>query len=324
MTLVACYVTMSSEGTKQTRKTISESDKLKILNDRVKGKSVFEICQKTGLSQSTVSTIWQQREDIWRRNGQEVMMHNVPRLHKHNQVVDLMEPVLVAWIREKRANGIPFTAPEARKKGLAIYTLFGNKMLAASKIPELEKFTASTSWYQNFLKRHEKRFAEEYPRLPARYRVEIVNQDKEASTIQEDDNRENVRDLLAPNDVPAQDNMVPLSVEDADDVSAEDDTILPCVENVRDVPAENIPFGDEHVRDAEDNLLSVENVRNIPTEDNRADNVENTSPCVENVSTVSADDNIPLLSVVFDDKEDDVRDIPEEFDSLVNTYVSTL
>ncbi len=144
---------MAQKGSKKRR--ITEEELLKVCRDRAEGKTVKQICEETGWSQSTVSTIWSRREKIWGQSGAGAMAHSVPAKNRRNLVIERMEPLLVAWIVSEQRRGAKPEGSAVKKKGLEIYTSIGMKMLEDGEVSNLEKFTQSSSWLANFLKRNE-------------------------------------------------------------------------------------------------------------------------------------------------------------------------
>ncbi len=134
---------------------------LKVCQERAEGKTVKQICEETGWSQSTVSTIWSRREKIWSQSGAGAVAHSVPARNRRNLVIEEMEPLLVSWIVSERKKGAMPEGSAMKKKGLEIYTSVGVKMLEEGRVSSLEKFTQSSSWLANFLKRNEGLFKEE-------------------------------------------------------------------------------------------------------------------------------------------------------------------
>ena len=180
---------MAQKGSK--KRKITEEELLMICQERAEGKTVKQICEETGWSQSTVSTIWSRREKIWSQSGAGAVAHSVPAKNRRNLVIEEMEPLLVNWVVGEMRRGAMPEGVAIKKKGLEIYTSVGKKMLEEGKVSSLEKFTRSSSWLSNFLNRNEGLFKREEGRKKTR----AIRMEKKPVAVECPEEVEGMRDM---------------------------------------------------------------------------------------------------------------------------------
>ena len=116
----------------RSRKDLSLSDKIKVLEASTNGMSQIAIAQKFGVSASQVSRIISNRETVlsaWASNG------NLSRKRMRGVNEKDVDEALLLWFQQKRANNAPISGLVLKEKA---------KILAAQlHVPD---FTASEGW----------------------------------------------------------------------------------------------------------------------------------------------------------------------------------
>lgn len=133
-------VLRSVEMSSQKRKVLSIEEKGLIICRLEQGESNIAIARELGLSHSSVSTIWKNRDAIKNAFNENLLPKKKLRLSSH---VDIDE-ALFNWFKVERSRGSPISGPILQAKA----EHFGRLL---NKGPE---YTCAESWIKRFRKRH--------------------------------------------------------------------------------------------------------------------------------------------------------------------------
>lgn len=126
------------------RKVIDLSDKIKIITELEKKRSKADVCREFGLANSTVCTIWKDRQKII-----DAFQHGSSRAKKIRKPIrqDLDE-ALLKWFTQQRTANTPINGP-----------LLAAKAEELARLLKDEEFSCSSSWIDRFKVRHNIVFA---------------------------------------------------------------------------------------------------------------------------------------------------------------------
>lgn len=123
------------------RKSLTLEQKVKIIDEIHSGTSNADICRKYGLSTSTVSTIWKNRERI-----KGTLNSNISKLKRIRKPVNKeVDQALLRWFKQKRIQNVPISGPILQEKAEEF-----SKILSANN----ESTSCSKSWIDRFKKRY--------------------------------------------------------------------------------------------------------------------------------------------------------------------------
>lgn len=121
------------------RKVFTIEEKSHIIWRLENGESNSEIAKECGVSHSTVSTIWKNREKIKALFENNSLKLKRSRTSEHK----VIEDALLTWFKHQRANNVPISGPIVQQKANDFARLAGK-----------ENFECSSSWVQRFRARH--------------------------------------------------------------------------------------------------------------------------------------------------------------------------
>ena len=129
---------MATEGGK--RKDLSLEQKLDVINALTQKKTQAEVAKEFGISQSQVSRILKNKEDI-----QEKFMKNGSVSRKRQRVGKSadVEAALLQWFQQMRAKGAPVNGPLLKEKAECFALSLG-----------LQGFEATNGWLHRWKERH--------------------------------------------------------------------------------------------------------------------------------------------------------------------------
>ncbi|KAL0861588.1 hypothetical protein ABMA27_009087 [Loxostege sticticalis] len=121
------------------RKVFSIEEKSHIIWRLENGESNSEIAKECGVSHSTISTIWKNRDKI------KVLFENNSLKLKRARASEhkVIEDALLTWFKHQRTNNVPISGPILQQKANDFARLMGK-----------ENFECSSSWVQRFRARH--------------------------------------------------------------------------------------------------------------------------------------------------------------------------
>lgn len=122
------------------RKVFSIEEKYHVIWRLQNGETNSEIAKECGVSHSTISTIWKNRDKI------KVLFENNSLKLKRSRTSEhkVMEDALLIWFKHQRANNVPISGPILQQKANDFARLMGK-----------ENFKCSSSWVQRFRARHD-------------------------------------------------------------------------------------------------------------------------------------------------------------------------
>lgn len=121
------------------KKVFSIEEKSHVIWRLENGESNSEIAKECGVSHSTISTIWRNRDKI------KVLFENNSLKLKRARTSEhkVIEDALLTWFKHQRANNVPINGPILQQKANGFARLMGK-----------ENFECSWSWVQRFRARH--------------------------------------------------------------------------------------------------------------------------------------------------------------------------
>lgn len=121
------------------RKVFSIEEKSHVIWRLENGESNSEIAKECGVSHSTISTIWRNRDKI------KVLFENNSLKLKRARTSEhkVLDDSLLTWFKHQRANNVPISGPILQQKANDFALLMGK-----------ENFQCSSSWVQRFRARH--------------------------------------------------------------------------------------------------------------------------------------------------------------------------
>ena len=122
------------------RKVFNIEEKSHIIWRLENGETNVSIAKELGVSHSTISTIWKDREKI-----QSLFEHNSLKIKRarSSEHKDI-EEALLTWFKRQRSNNVPISGPILQAKANEFARLLGNP-----------NFNCSSSWIQRFRARHD-------------------------------------------------------------------------------------------------------------------------------------------------------------------------
>lgn len=123
---------------KRKRKQIDIEEKSRIISKLKSGISNKDLAKEYGVSHSTISTIWKEREKIETLFDCNFLKMKRARTTKHTKI----EEALLKWFKYQRTNNVPISGPILQQKANDFAQRFG------------EDFVCSSSWIQRFRARH--------------------------------------------------------------------------------------------------------------------------------------------------------------------------
>lgn len=121
------------------RKVLSVEEKFKVITAIENGKKKAGVCREFGLVNSTVQTIWSNREKIL--SAFEECSLQCKRLRKP-EWPDIDE-ALLKWFKQQRSANVPISGPLLKMKATGIGKLLG-----------YQDFVCSAAWIDRFKLRH--------------------------------------------------------------------------------------------------------------------------------------------------------------------------
>lgn len=121
------------------RKAFNIEEKTRIIWRLQNGESNSEIAKECGVSHSTISTIWNNRDKIKALFENNYLKIKRSRTSEHKAI----EGILLIWYKHQKANNIPISGPILQQKANDIARLMGK-----------ENFECSSSWVHRFRARH--------------------------------------------------------------------------------------------------------------------------------------------------------------------------
>lgn len=124
---------------KRKRKGLNIEEKSHFIWRLQNGESNNETAKECGVSHSTISTIWKDRDKI------KALFENNSLKIKRSKTSEhqVMEKALLTWFKHQRANNVPISGPILQHKANDFARLMGK-----------ENFECSSSWVQRFRARH--------------------------------------------------------------------------------------------------------------------------------------------------------------------------
>lgn len=128
-------------GVKPSRNSLTLEEKIKIVYQISSGISNADVCRKFGLSSSTVSTIWKNRDKI-----RGTLNSNISKLKRIRRPVNNeVDRALLEWFKQKRSQNIPISGSILQQKAEEF-----SKLLS----PNNEESVCSKGWVDRFKKRY--------------------------------------------------------------------------------------------------------------------------------------------------------------------------
>ncbi|CAK1581849.1 unnamed protein product [Parnassius mnemosyne] len=121
------------------RKVFSIEEKSHVIWRLQNGESNSEISKEYGVSHSTISTIWKNRDKIKALFEENSLKIKRSRTSEHK----VMEEALLTWFKHQSANNVPISGPILQQKANDFARLMGK-----------ENCKCSSSWVQRFRARH--------------------------------------------------------------------------------------------------------------------------------------------------------------------------
>jgi hypothetical protein len=121
------------------RKVLSMEDKVNVKKQIESGKKKADVCSEFGLVNSTIQTIWKNRDKIvsaFGKNGSQIK-----RLRKPEQ--SDMDEALLKWFKQKRSENVPVSGPLLMSKAEELAKLLNDK-----------DFMCTTGWIDRFKLHH--------------------------------------------------------------------------------------------------------------------------------------------------------------------------
>lgn len=122
----------------QKRKQINIEEKSRIISKLEKGIPNKDLAKEYGVSHSTISSIWKEREKIQILYDKNFLKMKRARTTRHTKI----EEALLKWFKYQRTNNVPINGPILQQKANDFAQRFG------------EDFVCSSSWIQRFRARH--------------------------------------------------------------------------------------------------------------------------------------------------------------------------
>ncbi|XP_064071485.1 tigger transposable element-derived protein 4-like [Vanessa tameamea] len=119
-------------------KQINIEEKSRIISKLESGVPNKDLAKEYGVSHSTISTIWNEREKIQNLYDKNFLKMKRTRTTKHTKI----EEALLKWFKYQRTNNVPINGPILQQKANDFVQRFG------------EVFVCSSSWIQRFRTRH--------------------------------------------------------------------------------------------------------------------------------------------------------------------------
>lgn len=116
------------------RKQINIEEKWRIISKLESGIPNKDLVKEYGVSHSTISTIWREREKIHTLYEKNFLKMKRARRTKHTKIED----ALLEWLKYQRANNVPINGPTLKQKANDFAQHLG------------EDFVCSPSWIQRF------------------------------------------------------------------------------------------------------------------------------------------------------------------------------
>lgn len=121
------------------RKVFNIEEKAHILWRLENGESNGDIAKECGVSHSTISTIWKNKNKIKALFDNNSLKIKRSRASEHK----VIEEALLTWFKHQRVNNVPISGPILQQKANDFARLMGK-----------ENFECSSSWVQRFRARH--------------------------------------------------------------------------------------------------------------------------------------------------------------------------
>lgn len=133
----------------QKRKTISIEDKKQIVARREAGESTVCLAREFHVNHSTISNIYAKKEQIKNATA-SAGISRIWSEKKRGPLVDEMERLLHAWIKDQVHLGLPCTQNWIRFQAQDIYNQLRNQQPNAD---DFRDFKGSKCWFEGFRKR---------------------------------------------------------------------------------------------------------------------------------------------------------------------------
>uniref|UniRef100_A0A8C9VDH0 HTH CENPB-type domain-containing protein n=1 Tax=Scleropages formosus TaxID=113540 RepID=A0A8C9VDH0_SCLFO len=145
----------TSEKDKLKRKNITLKDKLEIIKRIECGEKQKDIIASTGLTGSTIYTIFQNKEKIKQSAETLIGGYKLSKVSRsRHSILERMELLLLRWIEEQNTKGVLLSAMLIQEKALSLFEGLKKKMLdEGDQTVKYVEFAASRGWFDRFRQR---------------------------------------------------------------------------------------------------------------------------------------------------------------------------
>ena len=135
---------------KKRRSHLTLEVKLEIINLHENGLSNSLISREKGVSESSIRTILQKREEIKQRSSNIGSFMLSSKSRQRSYSMENMERLLLIWIGDLHKKGLPISMPGIRTKAKSLFPKILEFFKCSTGSEKDEKFSASNGWFDRF------------------------------------------------------------------------------------------------------------------------------------------------------------------------------